>query len=84
MEEVEFFHKERFWPFGKMELKKSADAILEWDAEKLIIAHGACVENGASEVIKNSLYWVWSGLIINECIESQDNNRLKALFTLLK
>ena len=58
MEEVEFFHKERFWPFGKMELKKSADAILEWEAEKLIIAHGACVENGASEVIKNSLYWV--------------------------
>ena len=41
-----------------MELKKSVDAILEWDAEKLIIAHGTCVETGASGVIKNALYWV--------------------------
>ena len=47
-----------FWPFGKMELRKARDAIFDWNAEKLIIAHGTCVESGASGVMKNALYWI--------------------------
>eukprot|EP00569_Conticribra_weissflogii_P008587 CAMPEP_0171362674 /NCGR_PEP_ID=MMETSP0879-20121228/2825_1 /TAXON_ID=67004 /ORGANISM="Thalassiosira weissflogii, Strain CCMP1336" /LENGTH=233 /DNA_ID=CAMNT_0011869641 /DNA_START=112 /DNA_END=810 /DNA_ORIENTATION=+ len=46
-----------FWPFGKGELRKSRDAILGWKAEKLIIAHGTCVESNASDVIEKALYW---------------------------
>mmetsp|Transcript_11216 Transcript_11216/g.20701 ORF Transcript_11216/g.20701 Transcript_11216/m.20701 type:complete len:235 (+) Transcript_11216:179-883(+) len=47
-----------FWPFGKGELRKSRDAILGWKAEKLIIAHGTCVESNASDVIEKALYWI--------------------------
>eukprot|EP00580_Thalassiosira_gravida_P000623 CAMPEP_0201614216 /NCGR_PEP_ID=MMETSP0492-20130828/28176_1 /ASSEMBLY_ACC=CAM_ASM_000837 /TAXON_ID=420259 /ORGANISM="Thalassiosira gravida, Strain GMp14c1" /LENGTH=202 /DNA_ID=CAMNT_0048081423 /DNA_START=299 /DNA_END=907 /DNA_ORIENTATION=- len=47
-----------FWPFGKTELRKARDAIFDWNAEKLIIAHGQCVDTGASEVIKNALHWI--------------------------
>ncbi len=47
-----------FWPFGKDELRKSRDAILGWKAEKLIIAHGSCVESNASDVIEKALYWI--------------------------
>ena len=47
-----------FWPFGKKELRKARDAILEWKAEKMIIAHGACVVNSASEVIERALNWI--------------------------
>lgn len=47
-----------FWPFGKTELRKSRDAILDWEASKLIVAHGTCVDTGASEVMKNAMYWI--------------------------
>mmetsp|Transcript_12365 Transcript_12365/g.26310 ORF Transcript_12365/g.26310 Transcript_12365/m.26310 type:complete len:237 (+) Transcript_12365:54-764(+) len=47
-----------FWPFGKMGLRKARDVMLNWNAEKLIIAHGMCVENGASDVIKNACSWI--------------------------
>ncbi|KAL9187050.1 hypothetical protein ACHAXT_010770 [Thalassiosira profunda] len=35
-----------FWPFGKKDLRKSRDAIFEWEADKLIVAHGSCVQSG--------------------------------------
>ena len=47
-----------FWPFGKAELRKSRDAIYDWNAEKLVIAHGTCVTSNASDVIKKALYWI--------------------------
>ena len=47
-----------FWPFGKDALRKSRDALIEWNADKLIVAHGKCVESDASDVIKRALYWI--------------------------
>lgn len=48
-----------FWPFGKTKLREARDAIYAWEAEKLIIAHGQCVEDGsANAVIRNALYWI--------------------------
>ncbi|KAL7474190.1 hypothetical protein ACHAW6_000180, partial [Cyclotella cf. meneghiniana] len=31
-----------FWPFGKEELKRCRDAMLDWKAERMIVAHGSC------------------------------------------
>ena len=47
-----------FWPFGKEELRNSRDAMLNWNAEKMIIAHGDCVEKDATAVMKRSLAWI--------------------------
>ncbi|KAL7546568.1 hypothetical protein ACHAWF_009902 [Thalassiosira exigua] len=47
-----------FWPFGKAEVQKSRDSILNWNADRLIIAHGECAESNASEVIRKALYWI--------------------------
>ena len=47
-----------FWPFGKNELRKARDAIFAWKAEKLIIAHGTCIGEGASAVIEKALSWI--------------------------
>ncbi|KAL7506219.1 hypothetical protein ACHAXN_003491 [Cyclotella atomus] len=47
-----------FWPFGNEKLRMSRDAILNWHAEKMIVAHGICVEKDATEVIKRSLAWI--------------------------
>jgi hypothetical protein len=32
--------------------------VLDWQAEKLLIAHGDCVQTGATEVIENALRWI--------------------------
>jgi hypothetical protein len=47
-----------FWPFGKDSLRQARDAMLNWKAEKLIIAHGVNVKSDATAVIKKALYWV--------------------------
>ena len=47
-----------FWPFGKEELKSGRDAMLSWGAERMIVAHGDCVERDATEVMKRALAWI--------------------------
>ena len=47
-----------FWPFGKEKARKARDIILSWKADKLIVAHGTCVEEGASAVIERALSWI--------------------------
>jgi hypothetical protein len=47
-----------FWPFGKDSLRQARDAMLNWKAEKLIIAHGTNAKSDATAVIKKALYWV--------------------------
>jgi hypothetical protein len=44
--------------FGKKSAKKSARAILEWDAQRLIVAHGMCASEGAAGIIERALSWV--------------------------
>ena len=47
-----------FWPFGKEALRTSRDVMLGWNAERMIIAHGDCVETNANPVIKQALAWI--------------------------
>ena len=47
-----------FWPFGKEKARKARDIILGGRAEKLIVAHGTCVEEGATAVIERALSWI--------------------------
>jgi hypothetical protein len=47
-----------FWPFGKESLRQARDAMLNWKAEKLIIAHGTNAKSDATAVIEKALYWV--------------------------
>jgi len=47
-----------FWPFGKEKARKGRDIVLSWRAEKLIVAHGTCVEEGAAAVIERALSWI--------------------------
>jgi hypothetical protein len=47
-----------FWPFGKNELRYSMDAMLNWNLEKMIVAHGICVERDAAAVMKQALAWI--------------------------
>lgn len=47
-----------FWPFGRAQLKNARDKIFGWKAEKLIIAHGMCVDHDASTVIEDALSWM--------------------------
>ena len=44
--------------FGKQKARESLSKINEWEAEKLIIAHGDCATEFASDIIKRSLSWV--------------------------
>lgn len=38
--------------------RKSLDRLLSWDFEKLILAHGACVESGAREFVEHAFRWL--------------------------
>ncbi|MGB5813482.1 MAG: DUF4336 domain-containing protein [Polyangiales bacterium] len=37
---------------------EARDKILEWSPKRLVIAHGTCVENGATEVVTEALDWI--------------------------
>ncbi len=47
-----------FWPFGKEKARSARDTMLSWKADKLIVAHGTCVEEGAAAVIERALSWI--------------------------
>ena len=47
-----------FWPFGKGALRTSRDVMLDWNAERMIIAHGDCVKVNANVVMKQALAWI--------------------------
>jgi len=47
-----------FWPFGKEKARNARDIMFGWRAEKLIVAHGTCVEEGAAAVIERALSWI--------------------------
>lgn len=44
--------------FGKAKARAALARINEWDAEKLIIAHGDCATEFAADIIKRALSWV--------------------------
>lgn len=47
-----------YYPFGKKNARVAKDAIISWNAEMLVVAHGECASSGASELIKKALYWI--------------------------
>lgn len=38
--------------------RKARDKVLGWDAERLLIAHGACAQTGAAKIISSALDWI--------------------------
>jgi len=38
--------------------RRARDKVLGWDAERLLIAHGACAQTGAAEIISAALDWI--------------------------
>ncbi len=38
--------------------RRSLEKLLSWDFDKLIIAHGACIESGAKQYIKTAFRWL--------------------------
>lgn len=38
--------------------RRARDRVLGWNADQLLIAHGACVRSGASAVIDDALRWI--------------------------
>jgi hypothetical protein len=48
------------WTFrDKAAARRSAERILAWDFDRLVIAHGACVEHGARAVVARAFAWLW-------------------------
>lgn len=47
-----------WWPCGKAKLRVARDVMFGWNAEKMIIAHGLCVDTGASDIIRRALSWI--------------------------
>ncbi|MEM7436336.1 MAG: hypothetical protein AAF436_14345 [Myxococcota bacterium] len=40
------------------EAREARDKILGWNPERLVIAHGTCVESGAAEIVAEALAWI--------------------------
>lgn len=38
--------------------RAARDVVLRWNAERLLIAHGACAQTGATEIIASALSWI--------------------------
>lgn len=38
--------------------RRSLDKLLSWDFDKLIIAHGVCIEAGAKQYVKKVFQWL--------------------------
>lgn len=38
--------------------RRAREKVLGWEAERLLIAHGECAENGATEIIAGALRWI--------------------------
>ena len=38
--------------------RQSLDTLLSWDFDKLIIAHGACIEKGAKPFVERAFHWL--------------------------
>lgn len=47
-----------FWPFGKEKLREARDEMLNWKAEKLVIAHGMMVEKDATAAMERAFSWI--------------------------
>lgn len=45
-----------FWRRG--EARRARDALLAWEPERLVLAHGACAPSGAAAVIRRGLAWL--------------------------
>ena len=39
-------------------VRRSLEKLLAWDFDKLIIAHGACIESGAKQYVENAFRWL--------------------------
>lgn len=44
--------------FRRQQTRIARDRVLAWKADRLLIAHGDCVESGAAEIIENALAWI--------------------------
>jgi hypothetical protein len=42
----------------RKQTRSALETVLSWNAEKLLIAHGACSQSGASNIIKSALRWI--------------------------
>jgi hypothetical protein len=42
----------------RTQARRARDRVLGWNAERLLIAHGACVAKNANDVIKAALSWI--------------------------
>jgi hypothetical protein len=38
--------------------RQSLERLLSWDFDKLIIAHGECIESGAKQYLKRAFRWL--------------------------
>ena len=49
---------ERFMIRDRKLARRQADRILEWDIDKIVLAHGALVEQGGREVMRHAYDWL--------------------------
>jgi hypothetical protein len=60
-----------FWWNGRLDLARAAlDQVLwEWKPERLIIAHGACASENATQIAQECLQWIPDSPRRRECCE---------------
>ncbi|MGC9526828.1 MAG: DUF4336 domain-containing protein [Limnospira sp.] len=44
--------------FQRSSTRAARKAVLEWNAERLLIAHGKCAQTGAAEILSTALSWI--------------------------
>ena len=48
----------RFTYLRRALARQSRDELLEWEPERFIVAHGACAESNATEILRGTLGWI--------------------------